>query len=189
MKHPEVILIPLLMFADYMLTVLGARQRETGYGQHFKMPNYELNPVWQKAIAQNRWFNLRHTVLTLFFFVVLLYLVEFGGMPEIYPQILLGAILTIYGYILARHLSNLLVFRRVRRLPHEVSGEITLTQTFATAISFHQCLHLTIPLVILAYFSRNGYVIGGAAGAVVLMLLTLSWLQRAEDKVKSTTTV
>ena len=187
MKHPEVILIPLMMFADYMLTVLGARQREKGYGQHFKLPSYELNPVWQKAIAQQRWFNPRHIVLTLFFSAVLIYLAEFGGMPELYQQILLGAILTLYGYILARHLSNLLIFRRVRRLPHELSGKITMTQSFATALSFHQCLHLTIPLVILAYFSRQGYVIGGAVGAVVLMLISLVWLQRAEAKEKSTT--
>ena len=180
MKHPEVILVPILMLSDYLLTVLGAIQREEGYGKHFKLPSYELNPLWQKSIAQQRWFNPRHLVITLIVFVAITFVVEFGGMPDLYPQILLGAILTVYSYIVARHLGNLLTFRRVRRLPQELSGEITIAQTFAIALSFHQSLPLIIPIVILAYLSRNGYVIGGAFGAVMLILIHLVWLQRAK---------
>jgi len=76
MHHPESLLIPVLMLCDYWLTVAGARAREGAYAEHFKTRHYELNPLWQKAIARKRWFNLRHLGLTLAFGALFFHLGE-----------------------------------------------------------------------------------------------------------------
>ena len=49
MHHPELLLLPILMFADYFLTVLGAIHAEKKHSQHIRSEHYELNPAWQKA--------------------------------------------------------------------------------------------------------------------------------------------
>ena len=36
MKHPEIALLPILMFSDYFLTVLGTIQKDKKYSNHFK---------------------------------------------------------------------------------------------------------------------------------------------------------
>lgn len=60
MHHPVILAVPLLMLLDYALTILGARASLQVYRRHFRMPHYELNPMWQKSVAQLRWFNPRH---------------------------------------------------------------------------------------------------------------------------------
>ena len=60
MRHPEVLLAPLLMVADYYLTLLGAHLAEHSYRRHFKTAHYELNPFWQSAMVRRQWINLRH---------------------------------------------------------------------------------------------------------------------------------
>lgn len=47
MKHPEVLILPVLMIADYYLTILGSILYSQGYGKHIRFEHYELNPVWQ----------------------------------------------------------------------------------------------------------------------------------------------
>ena len=60
MKHIEVFLLPILMLLDYFLTVVGAKLGDEKHRQHFKGSDYELNPRFQKSIAQKRWFSPRH---------------------------------------------------------------------------------------------------------------------------------
>lgn len=97
MKHPGILLLPLLMFADYFLTVLGAIAREKIYARHFRMEHYELNPVWQKSIARKQWFNLRHTLAVIALSSLLAWLLEVGDMPDEFNQFVLGTILTMFA--------------------------------------------------------------------------------------------
>jgi hypothetical protein len=60
MEKYKFFLIPLLMLSDYFLTVVEARMAAKKYRQHFNFPDYELNPAFQKQIAQKRWFSPRH---------------------------------------------------------------------------------------------------------------------------------
>src|SRR5690242_2440703 len=92
MKHPQILLLPLLMFADYFLTVLGAVLRDKGYSNHFKLEHYELNPVWQKSIRQKRWVNPRHILLTLFVSFGFSALLEFGDVPKPMAECLFGCL-------------------------------------------------------------------------------------------------
>jgi len=98
------------MLADYLLTVIGTIQKEKKYDDHFKSQYYELNPLWQKQISQRKWFNPRHILLTVSFSAVIAYLIEFGGLPAFLAQGVIGCLFILYGLIIGRHLSNILVF-------------------------------------------------------------------------------
>jgi hypothetical protein len=76
MKHPEFLLLPVAMVADYLLTIACARLRVRGHAEHFKTAHYELNPIWQSAVAKKRWFNARHLVLTFVLSSILIACVE-----------------------------------------------------------------------------------------------------------------
>lgn len=178
MKHPEIILAPILMFADYFLTVLGAVWREGTHSRYFKTRHYELNPAWQREIAGKRWFNPRHIVLTLLLCGILAGLIEFGDLPEALVQAVLGFVFIVFGTIIGRHLSNLLTFRRLGRGAGEISGYVTMSHALTLSISMYQYLVAVIPLGIIAAFNPTPFVLGGLGGAVLVMLVHLAWLRR-----------
>ncbi|MBK8921077.1 MAG: hypothetical protein IPM81_06140 [Saprospirales bacterium] len=59
MKHPELLLLPVFMLADYFLTLAGAIQAEKKYSHHFQTEQYELNPAWQPRLGP------RHLLITI----------------------------------------------------------------------------------------------------------------------------
>lgn len=150
MAYPQVLLVPLLMLADYYLTLLGAVQREKAYSQHFKVQHYELNPLWQRDVASKRWFNARHIALLVVLSALLALAVEIVPMPQSFVQAALGGVITAYGYIVARHATNLLGFQHLIRRPEEVSGEVTIAHPYALAMSLYQCVGMTLPVALVA---------------------------------------
>src|SRR6266704_948317 len=125
MKHPQIILLPLLMLSDYLLTVLGAIQKEKGYSYHFKAQHYELNPVWQESIGRKRWLNPRHLLLTLLVSCGLTGILEFGDFPVPFAEAMFGCLFVFFGALIGRHLCNILIFRRFAQRPDEISGQVT----------------------------------------------------------------
>ena len=178
MKHPEIILLPVLMFTDYFLTVLGAIWREGKHSQHFKTGHYELNPVWQKQIGEKKWFAPRHIALTVLVSAVLAGLIEYGDIPESLTQAVLGCAFVVFATVIGRHLSNLLTFRRLTRGAGEITGEVTMSHSLTLSISMYQYLVVVLPLGIVAIFSPTPFVVGGLAGAVAVILVHAVWLRR-----------
>lgn len=178
MKHPQIVLLPLLMFADYFLTVWGAVLRDKGYGNYFKSEHYELNPVWQKAISRKRWVNPRHIVLTLLISGILAALLEFGDVPEPFPEFLFGCLFVSFGMIVGRHLSNILIFRRLALRPQEISGQVVMAHSLTLSISAFQYLVVAVPVAMVAIFSPTPFALGGAAAAVVMFVVHAVWIWR-----------
>lgn len=178
MKHPEIVLLPILMFTDYFLTVLGATWRQGKYGRHFKTEHYEMNPVWQKHIREKRWFAPRHIALTMLVSGILAGFLEFGNAPESLAQAVLGFAFVVFGTVIGRHLSNLLTFRRLARTPREITGQVTMSHALALSISMYQYLVVVVPLALISIFSPTPFVLGGLAGAVLVFLMHLGWLRR-----------
>src|SRR5215475_5728664 len=110
MKHPEFLLLPVAMIADYLLTIASVRLREGGHAEHFKTEHFELNPVWQKTVAQKRWFNPRHLALTLVLSTILIACVEALPADMALVKFLAGAMIGMQGSIIGRHLCNLATF-------------------------------------------------------------------------------
>ena len=180
MKHPEALLLPILMLLDYYLTVCGAVLSEKKYRQHFRIEHYELNPVWQKTIAQKRWFNPRHLLLTIGLSGILIFLTETGFEPL--TQWLLGVLLVLYGMIIGRHLSNLLLFHYVCQKPETLTGAVTMSHTLVLSISLYQTIILLIPFILLTLFSPSLFVVGGLTGLLLFMGVQRVWLWRANRR-------
>lgn len=177
MKHPEALLLPLLMFADYLLTIAGAIWKDRGYHRHFKLDSYELNPVWQNDVARRRWFNPRHALLVLATSAALIGMFEFLPLPEWAVQAILGCFLVAFGYVVACHLSNLATFVYTARHPDQLRGEVSIDRAWLLAVSSHQVLLVLAPLVILAAISPTPLILGGIGGAVVLWITHRKWLK------------
>jgi hypothetical protein len=191
MKHPEFLLIPVFMFADYFLTVLAAVQKERKYDLHFRSDHYELNPLWQKDIRRKRWFNPRHTLLAVLSSILIIGAVEFGDLPEVALEGFLGFFFVLYGLILGRHVSNLLIFRYMAKKPEEISGQVTMAHALMLRISVHQYITFLPPLVLLGVFYPRPFVLGGLGGMVALLLIHTKWIilhkKQMKARVKSST--
>ncbi len=180
MNHPDLLLLPVMMLADYWLTVAGAVQREGQYANHFKMKHYELNPVWQKDVAQKRWLNPWHIALTLVITGGLYVVLESGGLPSEFCRGVVGCVLVLFGMILGRHLNNLLVFRFLNRQPHEISGQVVLSHRFVLYVSLFQTLMVLIPVGLIAVLSPTPFVIGALIGLLLFLVTNGVWIGRAK---------
>lgn len=178
MRHPEFLLLPVAMIADYLLTIAGARLRDGGYAEHFRTAHYELNPVWQQTVAKKRWFNLRHLVLTLALSAILIACVE--GMPS-YPQLVrffAGVLIGIQGSVIGRHLCNLATFLYVRRHAGAIAGTVTLQHALVLWLSIFQHGPLLFVTAILAIYVPQPAVLGAFAGVVMIALVHMIWIVR-----------
>ncbi len=155
MRHPEVLLVPVLMFLDYFLTVLGAVKREKGYSRHFRTEHYELNPIWQKDIARSRWFNPRHVAMVVLVAGGLVGLSQFAEISDEVLQALLGYFVILFGAIVGKHLSNLMTFGRLARRPDDISGQVTMKHQMVLSMSLYQSMGIAIPFVLAAFFRRR----------------------------------
>ncbi len=178
MKHPDFLLVPVFMFADYFLTLAGAALKDGKYGDHFKTEHYELNPIWQKQVAQKKWLNPRHILLVVVGSCLLLLPMEFVELPEPFIQAVLGCLLAFFGMLIGRHLSNLMIFRYVIRKPDEISGQVTMSHAMLLWVSLYQHLAILAPLALIAVFSPSPFVIGACVGAVLVLAVHLQWIRR-----------
>jgi hypothetical protein len=165
MKHPEIILLPIMMFADYYLTVIGAILKDRKYGDYFKSEHYELNPIFQKTIAAKKWFSARHFLLTILQTCLVGFLAEFGGLPDYLIQGIFGCLFVLYGTIIGRHLSNILIFLQIDRAADTISGQITMAHSLALSISTYQYLVVAVPMAILAAGTRAPFATGGLSAS------------------------
>ncbi len=182
MRHPEALLLPVMMVGDYLLTVVGAIQRDKGYSLHFKTQHYELNPVWQKHVSERKWLSPRHLLLTIALSAMVVLLTEVGSMVEGLAEGVLGCVFVLYGVILGRHLHNLLLFRYLVRRPDEVCGEITFSHPCVLRISMYQTVMVLIPLSLVAVFSANAFAIGGVGGVILFLVVHLKWIEKARTQ-------
>ena len=182
MKNPELLLLPIMMLADYLLTVAGARLRERHYSHHFKLDHYELNPIWQKEISKKRWFNPRHLVIIMVVVPGLLYVLEWGTLPHEFVRGVAGCLLVLFGMIIGRHLSNLLIFQYLSRRPTEVAGQVVLAHCFVLYLSLSQTLAVIIPVGLIAFFAPSAFAIGGLLGLLLFLILNGVWIKRARSQ-------
>ena len=99
MRYPQILILPVLMLADYFLTVAGAILKDRGYSKHFRSRHYELNPVWQKQIAARKWFSPRHLLTTVITCGALTLIFEFGNTPDGFAKGAMGCLFTVYGLL------------------------------------------------------------------------------------------
>lgn len=185
MKHPELLLIPAFMFADYFLTLAGAALKDRKYGNHFKAEHYELNPIWQQQVAQKIWFNPKHIMLTVVTSSLFICLAEYGDMPEPAVQGFTGCLFSIYGMVIGRHLSNLVIFGHMIRKPDDISGQITMSHSLLLSVSLCQHLVAFVPLGLIAVFSPTPFATGAFAGVLLLVAIHLKWIWKHKRQTRA----
>lgn len=178
MNHPELLLIPVLMLGDYLLTVAGARLRDRGYSRHIRTEYYELNPVWQKEVARKRWLNPRHLVLVAVAGIWIYGMdAAFGPGDDPTLSFATGAMLGVFGAINGRHLANLATFHRAQtHASGDMEGSITFSHEYMLRTSLHQHLSLLLPLALLFLCQPTPLLGGSVAGIALLMLLHGAWI-------------
>jgi hypothetical protein len=181
MRHPELLIIPLMMLSDYFLTVWGAVLSEKKYQHHFKIEHYELNPLWQKSISQKKWFNPKHlaivAVICGFCFLWSSAWVENNPLFEGY----FGFLTILFASVIGTHVANILTFSYVIRHPESVSGEIKMSHPLLLCISQFRVFSFLFALILMAVFSPTPFILGGLCSQIVFLLVKLAWLKKANN--------
>jgi hypothetical protein len=181
MNEPMLLAVPVLMLADYALTIAGARLHAGGYGRHFVIEHYELNPVFQRAVATRRWFNPKHLAIVVAFTVLLVAFDQFLLRGErALGAAFAGALTTVFVSVNARHLSNIALFAYVRRHPDALSGEVRMSHLLVLSMSACQTLLVLLPVALVAWTTRHPFALGAFAGCVAFALAHLVWYRRAQ---------
>lgn len=179
MKNPEVLLVPVLMIADYYLTVAGSILYDRGYGNHIRFEQYELNPAWQSSIQKKVWLNPRHLIRVFVTFVLVYIVSEFGDRIFWWvPDWFLGALIMVFSAVVGRHLSNVLMFLYVLRNPSLLSGEARMKQVLVLKFSQYQLVALLVPVSIITAFMPNPFLAGCMTGLLLLNLIQTYWIRK-----------
>lgn len=179
MKYPEMLILPALMFADYLLTIVSAKAKDNAYGRYFKQQHLELNPIWQKDVGALRWINPRHITIALLLSAAIIYLFEFGQLPKFLATGFKGYIFALYACVVGRHISNLFIFRYIRTHEGVISGEVLISHRLLLAISSFQLITVILPLLALAILTPKSAVLGANLGIAFLITLHGYWYYRA----------
>jgi hypothetical protein len=138
--------------------------------------------VLQQAIRKKKWFSARHVACVVIATGGTYFLFEIAAAPDELRDAMLGFFLVHFGALIGRHLSNILTFRRMNRAEAqakpEVTGQVTMTHSMSLSISAFQYLSLAVPLTLLAAFHPAPIVLGGCAGAWLLLLTHAIWSWR-----------
>ena len=170
------------MISDYLLTVAGARLRGGAYSNHFTNEHYELNPLWQNAIAQLRWFNLRHLAVTLLVFLILIGMWEILQPNDPMLDYFVGFFIGVQGTINGRHLGNLATFMYIKRHPAQIMGNVRMDYVLTLWLSVFQFCAVLVPLSLIAAYFPRPILIGSVVGVITLILVHLIWIARYHRK-------
>jgi hypothetical protein len=176
MRHPLAIAIPVLLLADYYLTLLGARLRKRAAAAGIEMEEYELNPLWQEDVNRGRAVSPRHLVVVLAGATLAVLIGVTHDLPAWRAECYLGLLLLPLSTIIGKHLSNLLTLGHAVRRPGEVTGDGRLSYRMALRTSQHEMLSIICPVAAVAASPTRPFALGGLLGLVFLLALHWAWL-------------
>ena len=175
MKHPEILLIPLLLLVDHYLTLTASALDEKRYGKHFIHETNELNPLWQKSVADKKWFNPLHLLGVAAFTLYLVWIDVNATFSEYKIQLVMGFLFIIMGIAVGRSISSILTSLYVIRKPDEINGAVHMKHSFTLAESLHNLIALLILFVMVFSFVQAPFVLGGVLAIIILILMHPVW--------------
>ncbi len=188
MRYLAVLIVPLLMLADYYLTLYGASLKQrSGYDRFFVSEHYELNPTFQADVARLRWFNPRHLYsvgLLLFALEFLAILANLDVLIDALFQLVLGDLCILYLSIIGKHLQNILTFRYIQSYAAEVSGQISISYLMSLRLSQYQYLPVFLAVLCIAWVTQSMFAIGGVFGTLHVIFSHWLWQRRYQVRVR-----
>ena len=159
--------------ADYLLTIAGARLKKLHAAEVLDVSgSYELNPLFQKAIDEGRWWSKRFVLSLVVMAGLLAFLGVAGSLPDqlVTPFFgpvwdgVLGVLIFTRVNIIGRHLQNIWLFRRMGRDPAAVTGRIRYDRPTVLQLSSVQLLTSSGVLLAVALLDPSPLIIGGVLG-------------------------
>jgi hypothetical protein len=178
MHYPELLIIIVLMFSDYYLTIWGTKLRNEGHSNYFVVENYELNPIWQHDIQNQKMFNLRQVIMTIAAFCFFIYVFEYMDLNDSLKDGLIGFLLAHYGMLTGRHISNLLTYYYTKNHPNDLSGKIRQSHKYCLYNSLYQYLVAIVPLILIAVVYPKPFIIGCAVGSSFSIITHILWIRK-----------
>ncbi len=182
MKYPIVIALPLLMLADYYLTLLGAVLKDKKYSKFVVIEDYELNPRFQEAIKQKKLINIKHFLFTFLLSLLMIGLTEFINMPREVIGFILGIFLIAYGMIVGGHITNILWFWYVIKKEDQIGGQIHYTYEASVFMTMFHYLMPLLLLIIICIYEKSLFVLGGICGVLLLVRAHFRFLKMMKKK-------
>ena len=172
-----IIVIPILIIADYYLSLLGHILYKQGYAQKLVLPSY-YNPAWQQAIEKRQWFNdslLINTALITTVILGLTFLFPLLGVPNVVLTFLFGFLIMMYVVINSHHISDILAFYYVKKHRGAFTGHASLDSAFSIAIPGYFYLGFSLIALIINLWSPSAFSIGGFFGIFCAFLIRMHW--------------
>ncbi len=165
----------LLMWSDYLLTLLQEKERNEHYSKHYQsypVNTIEGNPAIQESVAKLKIFNPRHFTATIIAGIGLPVALLF--MPNLLRELFLGFIWGMLLIVNTQHFTNVLGYRASRRGLH---GKLFLHQRTGLIIQSGRYLATALFLLVLAVLSES-LIIYGVTSAGFLSSLRLFMLSK-----------
>ena len=164
----------LLMWSDYLLTLVQEKERKDHYSKHYKsypINTIEGNPAIQESVSKLKIFNLRHFTATIIAGIGLPVALLF--IPNLLQEFFLGFIWGMLLIVDTQHLTNVLGYRASRRGLH---GKLFLHQRTGLIIQSGRYLATALFLLALAVLSESqiiyGVTIAGFSSSLRLHILS-----------------
>lgn len=177
MRHPEFLIAPGLMLADYYLTLLGA----TLYGKTVEArAAYELNPRFRDDVGRLRLFHPVHLAAAAASAVMLYFAAEAG---EAFGRFTFGLVVGVFGLIVGTHLANIVGMVAARADKERASGARGSSYRFKLTAAAAQNFGLgAAPASLFAALEPSPFRLGLAAGAWFLTATPILWRFRASGE-------
>ncbi len=175
MNHPEILLVPLLMLCDCVLSALGAKARDDKLAQRLRTHHVALNPLWRRAVATR---GLRPAYIG---FVLLATVGIVAASRSIDAgsdaiATFLGFVAGLYGAINGQHLANLAIARYVKRHRHDIEGSVSMSEEMALWLAMFPLYGLLLPFVLVALCAPQPAMVGAVGGVLTLMFVHRLWI-------------
>ena len=114
-------------------------------------------------------------------------MIEFFSISPFVVEVILGCLFVLYGLIIGRHISNIMIFWYIARKPDEISGKVTMSHSLVLYLSTYQYLGFAMPVILMVIFAPTPFALGGLLGTGLLMLVHFKWIgkhRKDKNKVK-----
>lgn len=117
--------VGVLMQVDYYLTLWSSALYERHFSGFVKTEDFELNPMWQKAVRARRLFNPVSLFVTLLMTGAVFVLCRCdGAFPYEGRQFIVGFALGLYAAVNLNHVSNIMTYQYFRDHPGAAHGAL-----------------------------------------------------------------
>ena len=154
----------LLMWSDWLLTIVQERERQLHYGEHYEsypVNTIEGNPMYQRAVVARRIVEPRHIIpAAILSVIVALALI---WIPEGFRVLFIGYVWGLFFIVITTHAGNVLGYRASRRGLH---GKLYLHQRTGYVIQMGRYVALAVFLCVLAACSASLFMVGVAIAGI-----------------------